>query len=267
MIKAGLSGVVATCAPKYMGRDSSGGTLAPVESSAESPANWALQEFRRLIATDFSPAEAGLLISAAVQGRAEGNFDLVGQLARLDELAALVESPTADGVFASLFGRLGFRGDRERYYSLENSLIDRVIDRRLGIPISLSVVFIEVARRVGVELNGVGLPGHFVVATVGGETFYDAFEPSGPMNRAACTGLISRLAGRPIALPPEAFAPMGPLAVVQRMLNNMKAILVQQTASPLAVGALGSVMALRSALPTIGRSEADEWRRLMAPLN
>ena len=238
-----------------------------MESSAESPANWALRDFGRLIATDFSLAEAGLLISAAVQGRAEGDFDLVGHLARLDELAAHVDSPTADGVFACLFQRLGFRGDRERYYSLENSLIDRVIDRRLGIPISLSVVFIEVARRVGVELHGVGLPGHFVVSTSGGGAFYDAFEPSGPMTRADCTGLISRLAGRPIALPSEAFVPMEPLAVVQRMLNNMKAILVQQTASPLAVGALRSVMALRSALPTIGRSEVDEWRRLMAPLN
>ena len=106
-----------------------------------------------------------------------------------------------------------------------------------------------------------------MVSTSGGRAFYDAFEPSGPMTRADCTGLISRLAGRPIVLPPEAFAPMAPIAVVERMLNNMKAILVQQTASPLAVGALRSVMALRSALPTIGRSEVDEWRRLMAPLN
>ena len=243
-----------------------------MESSAESPANWALREFRRLIPTDFSLAEVGLLISAAVQGRTEDDFDLVGELARLDELAAHVESPTADGVFSSLFHDLAFRGDRERYYSLENSLIDRVVDRRLGIPISLSVVFIEVARRVGVELIGVGLPGHFVTATVGEsesfpEIFYDAFEPSGPMTRADCARLISRLAGRPIALPSEAFVPMAPVAVVERMLNNMKAILVRQAGSPLAVGALRSVMALRSALPTIGRSETEEWRRLMAPLN
>jgi hypothetical protein len=60
---------------------------------------------------------------------------------------------------------------------------------------------------------------------------------------------------------------MAPVAVVERMLNNMKAILVRQAGSPLVVGALRSVMALRSALPTIGRSETEEWRRLMAPLN
>ncbi|HYF00497.1 MAG TPA: transglutaminase-like domain-containing protein, partial [Planctomycetota bacterium] len=61
-----------------------------------------------------------------------------------------------------VFGRLGFRGNREDYYDPRNSYLNDVIDRRLGIPITLSAVYAEIGRRVGLEVEGIGFPGHFL---------------------------------------------------------------------------------------------------------
>jgi regulator of sirC expression with transglutaminase-like and TPR domain len=219
---------------------------------------------------DFSLAECALLISAAVQGISEPEFDLIGHLARLDDLAAGVPSPTALGVYSHLTRVVGLSGDRENYYAAENSLLDRVLARGRGIPITLSVVMIEVARRVGVPLVGVGLPGHFVVGVPDAGRlveFFDPFTPQGPMGPADCELLVSRLARRPLRLPPEVFAPQPAIAVIERMLNNLKSILQRQPSSTPAVSALRSVMGLRAELPTIGSAETDEWRRMMAPLN
>lgn len=220
--------------------------------------------------SEFSLADVALLMSAVIGRVSEAEFDAVGQSARLDELAARVGSPTASGVFSSLFISGRFSGDRSDYYSLENSLLDRVLERGLGIPISLSVIMIDVARRLGTHLVGVGLPGHFVVGVPGDdgiEEFYDPFTPTGPLTREGCADLVSRLAGRPIRLSPEVFAPQSAVAVIGRMLNNMKAVLVRSRPTVEGAAALSGVMWLRSVLPAIGRSESDEWSRMMAPLN
>lgn len=271
MMRAGLSGVVATWAPRYIGADSSGGTVSRVRSSGVSPADWARSQFADLIRDpEFSLAEGALLMSAVIGRRTESDFDPVGQSARLDELAARVGSPTASGVFGSLFMSGRFSGDRTDYYSLENSLLDRVVERGLGIPISLSVIMIDVARRLGTPLVGVGLPGHFVVGVPGSdgiEEFYDPFTPSGPLTRGGCEVLVSRLAGRPIRLNPAVFVAQSPVAVMERMLNNMKSFLVRSQPTAEGAAALNGVMWLRSVLPSIGGSETDEWSRLMAPLN
>ena len=92
-------------------------------------------------------------------------------LERLDALAAAVD-PNAIGPHAEVDAVVqvlgGFRGDREAYDAPSNSMLDLVLERRLGLPILLSVVYVEVARRAGIGLAGVGLPGHFVCAHVGG---------------------------------------------------------------------------------------------------
>ncbi len=65
-----------------------------------------------------------------------------------------------------LFDELGFRGNIEDYFDTRNSFLNDVIDRRVGIPITLSVLYIEIARRIGLKLFGVGMPGHFIVKYV-----------------------------------------------------------------------------------------------------
>src|SRR6187399_3482763 len=106
------------------------------------------------------PVDEALLLIAS---HADPMLDLDVQLRRLDDLASLVEEPTIEAVCDTLFGRLGFAGDRTTYYAAENSLLPAVLDRRLGIPLSLSLLTIEVGRRVGVPVEGIGMPGHYLV--------------------------------------------------------------------------------------------------------
>src|SRR3546814_4479768 len=84
-------------------------------------------------------------------------------MGRLDALAAGVAEPTVEALTAHLFGVEAFAGDTDSYFDPRNSLLSDVLDRRLGIPITLAVVAIEVGRRCGVPLVGIGMPGHFLV--------------------------------------------------------------------------------------------------------
>lgn len=231
---------------------------------------------------DFSLGEAALLLSAVCR-RAQsdvdgidrvGSFDLVGQLARLDELAAAVETPTAHGVARHLFASGRFRGNVENYRDPDNSFLDVVLDRGLGLPITLSIVMIEVAFRVGVPLCGVGLPGHFVVGQIDGVAriptrFFDPFHGGVELDAEDCRDLVNRLAGRPVAVPPECWYPTSALAVVERMTNNLKAVCLAGVAGgdPTELVMLRAVMWLRACLPSIGGSEREEWLRLVARLN
>jgi len=162
--------------------------------------------------------EAALLISAAD----DAQVDVPGQLARLDEVAALVSSDDADAVCRVVFGTLGLRGDTESYDDPRNSYLDQVLDRRLGIPISLSVVLIEIGRRRGVAFEGVGMPGHFLVRDPRHpELLIDAFAGGRRLDRAACMELLHAVAGAAVELRPDYLAAVGPRAILTRMLANL----------------------------------------------
>ena len=100
-----------------------------------------------------------LMLSKALQPE----LDVLGVMTELDVLAADCPTPTRDGVMRFVRDDAGFTGDQTDYHHWQNSCLDHVIDRRRGMPITLAVVAIEVARRVGVRLAGICLPGHFLV--------------------------------------------------------------------------------------------------------
>ncbi len=128
-----------------------------------------------------------------------------------------------------------------------------MLDRRTGIPITLSVVLIEVARRLGVPLVGVGAPGHFIVLDQAIRAFVDPFNAGrilGEEDRARLYG----------AVPLE---PVGPRAIVSRMLTNLKGIYTQRGD----LDALRWVVRLRVLLPDAPEEERAQLARLMAPLN
>jgi regulator of sirC expression with transglutaminase-like and TPR domain len=129
-----------------------------------------------------------------------------------------------------LFGSEGFRGNADDYYDPRNSLLDDVLDRRLGIPITLSVVMLEVGRRCGLALRGVGMPGHFLVGGAPGEWF-DPFDGGAALDLEGCADRFARFHPG-VAFDARLLAPVGPRAIVQRMLTNLQH--VYATRDPLA---------------------------------
>src|SRR3954471_14111355 len=110
-------------------------------------------------------AEGGIAIDEAallVAATAEPDVDVGLWLAVLDDLAARCDEHSFAGVVQHV-AREGFAGDRSDYYDARNSYLHHVLERRRGIPITLSIVTIEIGRRLGIPIVGIGMPGHFVV--------------------------------------------------------------------------------------------------------
>lgn len=134
------------------------------------------------------PIDEALLLIAAAQ---DPDVDVAAEQTRLDELAAGVADATVEALCAHLFGTLGFAGDREDYYDARNSLLPAVLNRRLGIPLSLAVVTMEVGRRCGVAIEGIGMPGHYLVRPVAEpERFLDVFDGGRSLDLAGCRAIF-----------------------------------------------------------------------------
>jgi regulator of sirC expression with transglutaminase-like and TPR domain len=129
-----------------------------------------------------------------------------------------------------LFDEEGFRGNTDDYYDPGNSCLNQVLDRKLGIPITLSVLMIEVGRRAGLRIHGVGLPGHFVVsATVGTESMLlDPFDGGTMLTQESATEVVARALGRRVTLTAEHFAPVTKRHILTRMLVNLKGTYVRR---------------------------------------
>jgi regulator of sirC expression with transglutaminase-like and TPR domain len=162
--------------------------------------------------------EAALLIAA----HADPALDVRAQLDRLDSLSAQLGHADVDAVCVLVFETLGVRGDVRTYDDPRNSYLDQVLDRRLGIPISISVLLMEIGRRCGVPLVGVGMPGHFLVRDPARpDLLIDAFSGGTRLDRAGCARLLRSVAGAPVDLPEEMLAPVGTRAILARMLANL----------------------------------------------
>jgi regulator of sirC expression with transglutaminase-like and TPR domain len=155
------------------------------------------------------------------------------EMARLDDLAARSGAGHTDDrqaalerLRAFLFEDEGFRGNAEEYYDPRNSCLNDVLDRKLGIPITLSILTMEVGRRVGVDVDGVSLPGHFIVsANLGARRiFLDPFNRGAVLTPAQAEEVSARAVGRPVKLAEGHWAPCGKRQIVVRMLRNLKGI-------------------------------------------
>jgi len=162
--------------------------------------------------------EAALLIAA----HADPSLDVAAQLERLDALSAQLGQADVDAVCAFVFETLGVRGDVQTYDDPRNSYLDQVLDRRLGIPISISVLLMEIGRRCGVSLAGVGMPGHFLVRDPAHpDLLIDAFSGGIRLDRAECARLLHSVAGAEVDLPDHMLASVGTRAILARMLANL----------------------------------------------
>ncbi len=160
-------------------------------------------------------------------------LDVAGSQKDLDRLAAEVAAAVPEGADDEtklatlnrvLFTELGFHGSRGDYYNRSNSYVNEVLDDREGIPITLAIVYMELAKRLGLPMDGVGLPGHFIVrhlaaAGAAEARWIDVFDGATILDRDGVAALYRGLQGRPLT--DDLLAVVGPKAILVRMINNL----------------------------------------------
>ena len=167
--------------------------------------------------------------------------------------------PSFAAVMTFLFGTGQFSGNIADYADPRNSFIQQVLRRRVGLPITLSILAIEVGRRVGVPIVGIGLPGHFFVGERGTDTYADPFHGGAVMNREELSSQWRRLTNASGDVTRSMVIPTPTRAIMLRMLNNLKNTLLQRDD---AVG-LAVLAKLRAGFPELAdeRAEHARWLR------
>lgn len=160
-------------------------------------------------------------------------------IAGLDEPAAVV------GALAlTLHGQHGLSGNVDDYYDPRNSFLNDVLERKVGIPISLSAIYLEVGQRIGLPLEGVGMPGHFLVRYRHpiGPVLFDPFAGGSIVTEADCAARVSQIYGQPVTLTASMLSAVGPRSILYRMLTNLKQIYVSREDWPRAVRTVDALL-------------------------
>lgn len=186
--------------------------------------------------------EAALLVAA----HAYPDLDLVAELARLDEMAEACRGCDLDGLRHHLFEVLGFSGNKQRYGDPRNSFLNEVMRRRVGIPISLAVLTMEVGRRVSVPFEGIGMPGHFLVRhAVEPQVLVDPFGGGRILEAADCEALFRSVYGDSANFDPAMLVAVDKRAILVRMLANLRQLYLARGDT----WSTGWVLRLRAEIP------------------
>ena len=194
---------------------------------------------------DIDLARAALLIS----GEVYPDIDVQDYVNTLDSMATDIHVSTAArssprevaaAISDYLFLRRGFAGNEDDYYDPRNSYLSQVMDRHLGIPITLSLVFMEVGRRLGLPAEGIGLPGHFIVRIDGeGEGLYvDAFHKGRLMTGRECLQAVQAMFKGRLNLRLEHLLPYSNRQILTRLLGNLKINYMRQSQLRRALGSM-----------------------------
>lgn len=171
---------------------------------------------------------------------ARDEFPALDVEAHMNELAAMAHEAKpylrghlahqVQGLCRYLFHDMGFRGNQRDYYDPRNSYFNQVLERRTGIPISLSAVVMAVGQRAGLHIVGVGLPGHFIIKAVDPrqEIIIDPFHGGRILAPEDCETLVAQVTGVSFAASSLTLQPLPLGSIVERMLNNLKSIYVKQ---------------------------------------
>ena len=176
-------------------------------------------------------------------------------LASLDQMAAAVATRLPAEAYPLkiiqalnqyLFNDLGFHGNSSQYYDPRNSYLNSVMDRRTGIPITLSLVYLEIAARIGFPMVGVNMPGHFLIRPVVEEmqVFVDPFHQGEVLFVEDCEERLSQIFGRPVGFRPEFAAAVSPQQLLARMLGNLKGIYMAQNEAAKAIATIDRLLLL-----------------------
>lgn len=225
---------------------------------------WPTEQFHSLVGADHDdpPLDVGCLLIAAHARPDVDPADLLASgLGELDQLARSCPGRELDDLRSHLFERLGFHGNRRAYDDPRNSFLDHVLEERTGIPITLSVVMIEVGRRLGLTLDGVGMPGHFLVGAGRGR-FVDAFDGGRLLTAEDCRERFVELAGPGAPWSDELLVPVSGRTVLARVLANLR----QLFGAARDLRSLDWVLELRSGMPGVSPRERAERASVLAAL-
>ena len=199
---------------------------------------------------DFDLALGALLIASTD----DSNVDIDGVMGNLDRMAAAASSRIPDdgnelqqlnAVTDLLFGVIGLSGNRDDYYDPRNSYLNHVMERRLGIPVTLSLLCMEVGRRAGVPILGIGMPGHFLIRHRDEPGFFvDSFNGGLLLSQDECGALLREAAGDAVRLESHHLNPVSPREMLARILRNLKAIYWDREEFDRCITTIGALMAV-----------------------
>ena len=197
---------------------------------------------------DFDLALGALLIASTddpnvdIDGIRE-NLDRIAEAARARMPAEADALQQLNAITDLLFSVIGIAGNRDDYYDPRNSYLNHVLERRLGIPITLSLLCVEVGRRAGVPVLGIGMPGHFVVRHRNEPNFYvDAFNGGLLLSQDECGALMREAAGNSVRLEAHHLDPVTPREILARILRNLKAVYWDREDFDRCIAAIGALM-------------------------
>ena len=225
---------------------------------SENPSSNAFAQLVKLPDSAIPLAQAALLLASDEYP----GLDVDAYLRRLETLAAQAPSGVYDGdpqhslseLSQYLFYQTRFAGNAEKYYDPRNSYLNDVLDRRLGIPITLSIIMIDIGARLNIPLRGVGLPGHFLVRHVAADPplFADPFNHGQLLSAVDCHEIAAKIFNDQIRISPQVLEPVGNLYILQRMLLNLKIIYTQSNDHPRAARVITRLLQTQPEAPFPG---------------
>ena len=237
-----------------------------------------LQRFRDAVSPErqrISLAEAALMVAQD----AYPDLDIQARMGDIERLGATLakrlppDFSTTHRLIALnnyLFGELGFAGNHDEYYDPRNSFLNDVLARKTGIPITLSILYLEVGQQLGLKLKGVSFPGHFLVKVrvTGGELVLDPFAGGKSLSEEELRERLAQFAGKEAArsLPLEDFLePATPRQILARLLRNLKGIYLEQDDLDRALGVMNRLVILLPDAPEERRDRGRVFARLECP--
>jgi regulator of sirC expression with transglutaminase-like and TPR domain len=210
------------------------------------------REFSTLTAREPIPLARGALLIAKEEYPdldVEKYLDEIGALTAEAEPLVRTGADTIEKVqllSEFLFGQKGFNGNREAFGDPRNSFLNDVLERRLGIPITLAVIYIEIGRRLGLNLFGVSFPTHFLVKAVDerGELIIDPFNGGAILSLDEIKARLTQIYGQPVDVNPAMLKAVGARHILGRMLRNLKNIYASGADWPRSLAALDRILLL-----------------------
>lgn len=195
-----------------------------------------VETFSVFVSPEIEDEKIDLIRGALVIARTEyPELDIEEYAGRIESMArkAAALAPDLDPQRAlaalnqAVFAEAKLRGNRDNYYDPRNSFLNDVLDRGLGIPITLSIIYMEVASRIGVHLAGVGMPGHFLLKHYGAdgqERMIDCFNRGDILSAQDCQTRLDEIYSGDMKMRPEFLHPISRRQILTRMLNNLKTL-------------------------------------------